>query len=147
MTLVRTGVDYDYRGDVIDADAPEMPTRFAKQLAQIVRGGVAIGMDRDDALRLAIRCARDSMPPLRLAILQDVAAHPYTRTKEVRKRLGKPRATVDRQLQALQILDVLDLDEERRRPRAARCGTTGSPTGSPRLSWTRRCARNVERWV
>ena len=71
VTLARTGVEYDYRGDVIDAHAPEMPTRFAKQLAQMVRGAVAIGMDRDDALRLAIRCARDSMPPLRLPIIDD----------------------------------------------------------------------------
>ena len=53
VTLARTGVEYDYRGNVIDAHAPEMPTRFAKQLTQIVRGAVAIGMDRADALRLA----------------------------------------------------------------------------------------------
>ena len=68
VTLARTGVEFDYRGDVIDAHAPEMPTRFAKQLAQVVRGGVAVGMGREDAMRLAIRCARDSMPPIRLAI-------------------------------------------------------------------------------
>ena len=76
VTLARTGVEYDYRGDVIDAHAPEMPTRFAKQLTQIVRGAVAIGMNRGNALRLAIRCARDSMPPLRLAIIDDLSAHP-----------------------------------------------------------------------
>ncbi|BBY87824.1 hypothetical protein [Mycolicibacterium tokaiense] len=112
VTRARTGVDYDYRGDVIDAHAPEMPTRFAKQLAQVVRGAVAIGIDRPAALRLAIRCARDSMPPLRLAIIDDIAAHPNGSTAEVRKRLGKPRATVDRQLQALHMLDVLKCDEE-----------------------------------
>lgn len=112
VTLARTAVEYDYRGDVIDAHAPEMPTRFAKQLTQVVRGGVAIGMPRDDALRLAIRCARDSMPPLRLAIIDDIAAHPDSATAEVRKRLGKPRATVDRQLQALHMLGVLDCDEQ-----------------------------------
>ena len=50
-----------------------MPTRFAKQLTQMVRGGVAIGMTREEAMRLAIRCARDSIPPLRLEILLDVA--------------------------------------------------------------------------
>lgn len=111
VTLARTGVEYDYRGDVIDAHAPEMPTRFAKQLAQVVRGGVAIGMDRGTALRLAIRCARDSMPPLRLAIIDDIAAHPDSSTADVRKRIGKPRATVDRQLQALHMLGVLDCDE------------------------------------
>lgn len=38
VTLVRTGVEFDYRGDVVDAHAPEMPTRFAKQLTQVVRG-------------------------------------------------------------------------------------------------------------
>ena len=88
-----------------------MPTRFAKQLAQVVRGGVAIGMDRTAAMRLAIRCARDSMPPLRLSIIDDVAAHPHSSTAEIRKRLGKPRATVDRQLQALHMLDALACDE------------------------------------
>jgi hypothetical protein len=69
VTLARTGVQYDYRGDVVDAHAPEMPTRFAKQLTQVMRGGVAIGMDRAAAMRLAIRCARDSIPPLRPAII------------------------------------------------------------------------------
>jgi hypothetical protein len=111
VTLARTGVDYDYRGDVIDAHAPEMPTRFAKQLAQVLRGAVALGMDRRAALRLALRCARDSMPPLRLAILDDVAAHPGSCTKDVRQRIGKPRATVDRQLQALHMLEVLSCEE------------------------------------
>ena len=67
-----------------------MPTRFAKQLTQVVRGAVAIGIERPAALRLAIRCARDSMPPLRLAILDDVAAHPDSRTVDVRRRLDKP---------------------------------------------------------
>jgi len=111
VTLARTGVEYDYRGDVINAHAPEMPTRFAKQLTQVLRGAIAIGMNRAEALRLAIRCARDSMPPLRLAIIDDVAQHPDSSTKEVRQRLGKPRATVDRQLQALHMLGVLDCVE------------------------------------
>jgi hypothetical protein len=42
VTYARTGVERDYRGEIIDAHAPEMPTRFAKQLAQLVRGAVAI---------------------------------------------------------------------------------------------------------
>ena len=111
VTLARTAVEYDYRGDVIDAHAPEMPTRFAKQLTQIVRGAVSVGMDRGEALRLAIRCARDSMPPLRLAIIDDLAAHPHSSTGEIRRRVDKPRNTVDRQLQALHMLGVLAVDE------------------------------------
>jgi DNA-binding transcriptional ArsR family regulator len=96
---------------VIDAHAPEMPTRFAKQLTQVVRGGVAIGLDRAEALRLAIRCARDSMPPLRLAIIDALAAVPHRTATDVRRRLDKPRATVDRQMQALHMLGVLEVEE------------------------------------
>jgi hypothetical protein len=112
VTLARTAIECDYRGDPIDAHAPEMPTRFAKQLAQVFRGAVAIGLSRPDALRLAIRCARDSMPPLRLAILADVAAHPHSPTRDVRRRLDKPRMTVDRQLQALHLLGLVTCDED-----------------------------------
>ena len=90
VTMARTAVERDYRGEVIDAHMPEMPTRFAKQLAQIVRGGVAIGMPRKEAMRLAIRCARDSIPPLRLEILLDVATHPDTEVGDVRRRISKP---------------------------------------------------------
>lgn len=111
VTLCRTAVDFDFQGKVQFAHAPEMPTRFAKQLTQVVRGACAIGLPRAHAVRLAIRCARDSMPPLRLAILEDVAAHPHTRTGDVRRRIEKPRSSVDRQLQALHELGVLTVDE------------------------------------
>jgi hypothetical protein len=107
VTLARTGVEVDYRGDVIDAHAPEMPTRLAKQLTQIMRGATAIGMPHDDALQLVIRCARDSMPQLRLTVLRDVANYPNSRVIEIRRRLQKPRATVDRTLQALHMLELL----------------------------------------
>lgn len=133
VTLARTGVEFDYRGDVVDAHAPEMPTRFAKQLAQVVRGAVAIGMEREDAMRLAIRCARDSMPPLRLDIVDDLAEHPDSTTAEVRKRIGKPRATVDRQLQALHMLGVLECDEEE-----------GMFNGKPSTRWHYRLADGIE---
>jgi hypothetical protein len=119
VTRARTAVDFDYRGDVIDCHALEAPTRFAKQLAQVVRGGIAIRLSRKAALRLAIRCARDSMPPMRLAIIDDLAQHPYSTPTEVRKRLDKPRATVDRQMQALHTLGVLTLDEVQLKERKA----------------------------
>ena len=110
-TLSRTAVEYAYNGDVIDSHAPELPTRFAKQLTQVFRGAVVIGLGRQDALRLAIRCARDSIPPLRLAIIDDLVEHPHSTTTEVRKRLEKPRNTIDRQLQALHMLGVVDVEE------------------------------------
>jgi hypothetical protein len=111
VTMARTGVEHDYQGNVIDAHAPEMPTRFAKQLTQIVRGGMALGMPRGRVMDLATRCAGDSMPPLRLAVLLDVLAHPDSSVPEVRRRMQKPRNTVDRCLQDLHMLGLLELHE------------------------------------
>jgi hypothetical protein len=113
VTLARTGVDFDYRGDVIDAHAPEMPTRFANQLTQMVFGAIAIGLPRYDAIRLAIRCARDSMPPLRLAIIDELAKPDVvSRTStDLSRSMKKPRSTIYRQCQALHMLGVLDMVE------------------------------------
>jgi hypothetical protein len=134
VTLARTAVEYDYRGNVVNAHAPEMPTRFAKQLSQVVRGGVAIGMTRADALHLAIRCARDSMPPLRLAIVDDLAANPGSMLADVRRRIDKPRNTVDRQLQALHMLGVLDVDEV----------DEGTRDGKPVTRWVYRLGEDID---
>ena len=106
VTLARTGVEIDYRGDIIDAHMPEMPTRFAKQLTQIMRGALAVGMSRQDGMALVVRCARNSMPPLRLAILEDIAVHPGSRIIDVRRRLQRPR------VQALHVLGLLTCREE-----------------------------------
>jgi hypothetical protein len=74
VTLSRTAVDVDYRGDVIDSHAPEMPTRFAKQLVQLVRGGMAIGMDRENLPPL-VRHAEDVqqhiVPPEVLCLMKE----------------------------------------------------------------------------
>jgi hypothetical protein len=110
-TMARTAVERDYQGEVIKAHAPEMPTRFAKQLSQTVKGAVAIGMSRERAMELAIRCARDSIPPLRVEILLDVAMNPNARPNEVRTRVQKPWNTIRRELQALHILGLLSCAE------------------------------------
>jgi hypothetical protein len=112
VTMARTSVERDYQGEIIDAHAPEMPTRFAKQLAQIIRGSVAIGMTPKQGMRLAIRCARDSIPPLRREILIDVAANPGTNPNNVRKRVARPWRTVKREMEALFMLRLLQCDEE-----------------------------------
>jgi hypothetical protein len=111
VTLARTAVETDYRGNVVDAHAPEAATRFSKQLTQIMRGAMAIGMERNDALYLVKRCARDSMPQLRLAVLTDVATHPESRVIDIRRRLEKPRMTTDRTLESLHILGLLTCRE------------------------------------
>jgi hypothetical protein len=112
VTYARTAVERDYKGDVIDSHAPEMPTRFAKQLAQMVRGGVAIGMDLEAAMRLALRCARDSVPQLRLEILLELASNARSRAIDVCRNITKPYRTVRRELEALHMLGLLRCDEE-----------------------------------
>jgi len=112
VTFARTAVERDYQGNVVDAHAPEMPTRFAKMLGQVVRGGLALGMSREQAHAVALRVAGDSMPPLRLAILGDLAEHPGSRPADLGKRLQRPWSTVDRELQALHVLGLLRREDE-----------------------------------
>jgi hypothetical protein len=130
VTLARTAVERDYQGKVVDAHAPEMPTRFAKELTQIIRGALAIGMDRHDALRLAIRGARDSMPPLRLKIIDDLAAHPRAYTSDVRRRVNKPWNTVAREMEALHMLEVPEVEE--------------APYGDERTRWYYSLAAGID---
>ena len=113
VTYARTAVERDFRGDVINSHAPEMPTRFAKQLAQMVRGSLALGMDRQAALRLALRCAADSVPQLRLEILLDLAGTPRGRAIDVCRNITRPLRTVRRELEALHMLRLLRCDEEK----------------------------------
>src|SRR5260221_2824004 len=110
VTRARTAVERDYQGNPMFAHGLEMPTRFAKQLVQIMQGGLSLGMSRDYAMRAAERCARDTMPPLRRVVLADVAQHPNSFTPDVADRVQIPKTTVDRTLQELQLLGLLRVD-------------------------------------
>lgn len=111
VTRCRTAVERDWQGNPAFAHALEMPTRFAKQLVGLVRGGISIGMSPAWAMQTALRSARDSMPPLRVRVLGDVARHKWSTTSDVVKRLQLPRTTVDRTLQELHLLELLQVDE------------------------------------
>jgi hypothetical protein len=115
VTWARTGVERDYRGDVVDAHAREMPTRFAKQLAQVVRGALSLGMPAETAMQLATRCARDSLDPLRRELLLDVAAHPGSSPDDVHTRTARPLTTAKQNLMALHALRLLDCEEREER--------------------------------
>lgn len=112
VSAARTGVERDRRGDVVDAHAFEAPTRLVKYLGQVVRGGIAIGLDRVDALRLAVRIAHDCVPPLRLAALKAVEANPGNTTSEIARLMQKPRTSVDRALQELHLLELLEVTSD-----------------------------------
>ena len=107
VTRARTPVERDYQGNPAFAHALEMPTRFAKQLVQIVRGGLLLGLDSHTAMNVAARCCQDTMPPLRRVVLADVAANPDSFLPDVVDRVQIPKTTVDRALQELQLLGLL----------------------------------------
>lgn len=107
VTRSRTAVERDFQGNPMYAHALEMPTRVTKQLVQVVRGGIAIGLPRTDALAAAMRCAQDSIPPLRLKVLQQIAANPRSGGSKVARLLEQPRKTVCRTLIELQLLGLL----------------------------------------
>src|ERR1700733_6643812 len=111
VTWARSGVERDFKGVVVNAHAPEMPTRFAKQLAKVVRGALSFGMHGDLAMQLAIRCARDSIEPLRRNLLLDVAANPGTDPDDVHRRIVRPITTVKNNLVALHMLRLIDCEE------------------------------------
>jgi DNA-binding transcriptional ArsR family regulator len=114
VTRARTGVEVDYQGNVIDAHEPEMPTRFSKQLVLIFRGALSIGIGRGTAMTLALRCARDSIPPIRLSVLKDLAANDIEncRVSAIADRLRKPWRTIRRTLEALYVLGLIHCVEE-----------------------------------
>jgi hypothetical protein len=111
ITRTRSPVERDYKGEPLFAHALEVPTRLAKELVQLARGALALGMDRTAAMKVVERCAADTMPPMRFRVLSDVAAKPDSTTADVVKRLQIPRKTVDRTLQELQLLELLTVDE------------------------------------
>ena len=114
VTRARSGVEIDYQGNIINKHDAEMPTRFAKQLVLIFRGALSIGIDRKEALALVLRCARDSIPPIRLSVLRDLAAYPlaYSRVAAIAARLHKPWITIKRTLDALWMHDLVDVADE-----------------------------------
>jgi hypothetical protein len=114
-TWARTGV-ITAGGKVVDAHAREAPTRFAKQLFQVMRGSVAIGVARDEALRLALCVAEDSTPPLRLELLRYFAEnslgadHPRgSDVASIARALDRVHNTVDVALKALHMLRLIAL--------------------------------------
>lgn len=113
VTWGRTAVVTNNRGDVLTAHAREMPTRFAKQLAQLYRGSRCIGLSDQAARRIVLRVARDTLPPMRRIVLSGLLKdEDYATTLKIARSLGKPRSSVDQQLQALVSLGLAEVDQD-----------------------------------
>lgn len=111
VSLTRTAIERDHQGNVEWSHDAEMPTRLGKMLAQVIRGALAVGCTVDEAEALMVRVARDTMPPLRLDLLETVARLQPCTCSQVTKAAQRPRTTVDRTLQELHALGLLVIDE------------------------------------
>ena len=66
-------------------------------------------------MRLATRCARDTLEPLRRDLLLDVAANPESTPDEIHTRVVRPLTTVKQNLMVLQVLRLLTCEEREER--------------------------------
>jgi hypothetical protein len=104
VTRTRTPVERDYHGTPLWAHDLEAPTRFPKELIQLARGGLSLGMSQDAAMVVAVRAASDSVPPRYLAALADLHANPASTVERVKGRTGWPWTSTRRVLEELELL-------------------------------------------
>src|SRR5260370_4860106 len=70
-----------------------------------------MGLEHEEAVGVAERCARDPMPPPRRRVLIDVGNNPGSFLADVVKRIQIPKTTVDRTLQELHLLGLLTVED------------------------------------
>lgn len=114
VALLRVKVerDYDMRRSIISIGTLELPTRISAGLAQIIRTHQAIftgELPIDDSLRLARRVARDTIPTTRRQVLHYVPIQGKgAQFGDILRESRIPRTTLQRTLEELVALDVLD---------------------------------------
>jgi hypothetical protein len=102
VALARSPVDRDQQGEIRLVMDPEAPTRIVKMLAQLWRAAGILGLSANDAWEMVLRVGLDSIPKLRLMIL-DVL---YTRqglasTTVIAEAVEHPSRTTRRALEDL----------------------------------------------
>lgn len=101
VTLARSPVARDYKGEVELVLDPEGPYRFAKQLHALWRACGLLGLDRAGAWEVANRVARDSMPRLRWRVLDALAVAGQQSTNTLARAALHPSRSVKRALEDL----------------------------------------------
>jgi hypothetical protein len=98
----RSAVERDgYTRDIELIPQSEAPTRLIVVLARLLAGLDSIGTPRDVAWRIVAKVALDSIPAIRLAVLDILAKADKTTTRTVAETLGYPSATARRALEDL----------------------------------------------
>jgi hypothetical protein len=102
VSLSRSPVHRDWGGEVELVGDPEAPTRIIKQLGQLWRACGILGLGLPESWQVVTRCALDSIPKLRGALIRYLAKHVGPAdTSTVRIALAHPKRTVLRALEDL----------------------------------------------
>ncbi|HEV8425707.1 MAG TPA: hypothetical protein VGS14_11030 [Actinomycetes bacterium] len=101
VTLARSPVARDYKGEIDLVLDPEGPYRFAKQLHALWRACGLLGLGRAAAWEVANRVARDSMPRLRWRVLDALAVAGQQSTNTLARAALHPSRSVKRALEDL----------------------------------------------
>jgi Domain of unknown function (DUF3854) len=121
VTLARSPIQRDRRGELVLVLAPEMPGRFVKALTGLWNGLTALGCDRETAWRVVMRTAFDSMPRIRRRVLEVLAdAGGWKETGPVRNEARLPLSTTKRALEDLHAHGVLEREESEGGPKGDR---------------------------
>jgi hypothetical protein len=76
-TQGRTGVERDgYSREIVVVPELEVPTRFAKAVASLAAALIAMGYTEGDAIEVVARVGRDSIPQVRVLVLEQIGADP-----------------------------------------------------------------------
>jgi hypothetical protein len=102
VARARSPVDRDQRGDIRLVMDAEAPTRIVKMLAQLWRSAGLLGLEPAHAWAMVRRVGMDSIPKLRRAVLDMLAASITTAsTTDVAEAVEHPQQTTRRALEDL----------------------------------------------
>jgi len=111
----RAHVTRDYRNhEIISVSEPEAPGRFVTAIQQLYQGMTVVGVLEEEAWRVTCRVAMDSMPALRLRVIQALSTSgkhvPTYETNELAHSLQYPATPVRRCLEDLEALRIIEKD-------------------------------------
>jgi hypothetical protein len=102
VSQARSPVHRDWGGEVELVGDVEAPTRIIKQLGQLWRACGVLGLGRPESWKVVERCALDSIPKLRGAVIRYLTDQDEpTDTTTIRIALAHPKRTVLRALEDL----------------------------------------------
>jgi hypothetical protein len=110
VTRARSGVARDhYSREILYLPEPEAPTRFAKQIAQLMAAMIRIGVEESEAWRLAQKVGWDSVPAVRTTLLRILLTAECALSRaQLQERSGLPDTTVRRVEEDLVVLGLAD---------------------------------------